>query len=79
MNLGWDAPSVSPDPVAGYNIYRSADGGNTYEELNPSPITETAYVDQSVQNGSAYIYYVDSVDAAGVQSSPSNMAPVTIP
>ena len=79
VNLGWDAPSVSPDPVAGYNIYRSADGGNTYEELNPSPITETAYVDQSVQNGSAYIYYVDSVDAVGVQSSPSNMAPVTIP
>jgi Abnormal spindle-like microcephaly-assoc'd, ASPM-SPD-2-Hydin len=79
VNLGWDAPSVSPDPVAGYNIYRSADGGNTYEELNPSPVTETAYLDQSVQNGSVYIYYVDSVDAVGVQSSPSNMATVTIP
>jgi len=81
VSLSWDAPSSSTDPVAGYNVYRSGDAGNTYQALNtsPLPLTPTAYSDTSVQNGQTYDYYVESVDASGVASVPSNTATATIP
>ena len=81
VNLSWDAPSSSPDPVAGYNVYRSPSGGASYQQLNPSTIstTQTTYVDTTVQATQTYDYIVESVDALGVDSAPSNMASVTIP
>ena len=81
VNLNWDAPSNSTDPVANYNVYRSADGGYTYQVLNPSPlpVTQTAYNDTNVQEGQSYDYYVESLDASGVASSPSNLATASIP
>jgi len=79
VNLSWGAPANSPDPVAGYNVYRSADGGITYQVLNSSLVTQTAYTDTGVQDGLAYSYFLESVDASGVPSVPSNTAVVTIP
>ena len=79
VDLSWDAPSSSPDPVAGYNIYRSTGGSSSYQPLNSSIDTETTYVDSTVQSGTAYIYYVESVDSSGVKSAPSNNVTVTIP
>ena len=34
VNLTWNAPTSSSDPVAGYNVYRSPSGGTSYQELN---------------------------------------------
>lgn len=79
VNLNWDAPSSSPDPVAGYNVYRAPGGSTSYQQINPSEVTQTAYTDTSVQNGQTYDYIVESVDAEGNASSPSNMAPVAVP
>ncbi len=79
VNLSWDAPASSPDPVAGYNVYRSRDGASTYQQLNTAVVTQTTYVDTTVQNAQTYDYIVESVDASGVTSSPSNMAAVPIP
>jgi Abnormal spindle-like microcephaly-assoc'd, ASPM-SPD-2-Hydin len=79
VDLSWDAPSSSPDPVAGYNIYRSTGGSSSYQLLNSSIDTETTYVDSTVQSGTAYTYYVESVDSSGVKSAPSNLMSVTIP
>jgi len=79
VDLSWDAPSSSPDPMAGYNIYRSIGGSSTYQLLNSSIDTETTYVDSTVQSGTAYTYYVESVDSSGVKSAPSNQVNVTIP
>jgi len=79
VNLSWDAPSSSTDPVAGYNIYRSAGGSSSYQLLNSSIDTETTYVDTTVRSGTAYTYYLESVDSAGVVSAPSNEVTVTIP
>jgi fibronectin type 3 domain-containing protein len=79
VNLTWDAPTSSPDPVAGYNVYRSPDGGTSFVQLNSTAVTSTAYVDSSVQNGQTYDYMVESVDAAGVASAPSNTAVIPIP
>jgi hypothetical protein len=79
VNLSWDAPTSSPDPVAGYNVYRSPSGSGSYVQLNSAVVAGTAYVDSDVQNGQTYDYIVESVDAAGVTSSPSNTAVVPIP
>jgi hypothetical protein len=79
VNLTWDAPTSSPDPVAGYNVYRSPSGSSSYQLLNSSPLGQTSYVDSTVTSGQVYDYIVESVDASGVVSTPSNMAALTIP
>ena len=79
VDLNWDAPSNSADPVAGYNIYRAAAGSSTYELLNSTVNVPTTYADTTVVDGTAYSYYVESVDAEGNQSGPSNIYSVTIP
>jgi hypothetical protein len=79
VDLSWSAPISSPDPVAGYHVYRSSDGGNTYQLLNSAVNTGTTYEDTIVQSGQSYEYYVTSVDSSGVESAPSNTIDVTIP
>jgi hypothetical protein len=34
VNLTWDAPTSSSDPVAGYNIFRAISGTSTYQLVN---------------------------------------------
>jgi hypothetical protein len=79
VNLSWDAPSSSPVPIVGYNIYRSTGGSAAYQLLNSSVDTQTTYVDSTVQAGLTYDYIVESVDSSGVESVPSNEATATIP
>jgi hypothetical protein len=79
VNLAWDAPTSSPDPVAGYNVYRSPSGASAYVQVNSSVVTQTTYTDTSVQTGQAYDYLAESVDASGVQSAPSNISSVAVP
>jgi fibronectin type 3 domain-containing protein len=79
VDLSWNAPASSPDPVAGYNVYRSGDGGNTYQLVNAFVDTGTTYADTTVQGGLTYDYYVTSVDASGFESTPSNTISVIIP
>jgi fibronectin type 3 domain-containing protein len=79
VDLSWNAPVSSTDPVAGYHVYRSPGGSASYQLMNSTIDTQTAYVDSTVQSGQAYDYIVKSVDAAGVESAPSNVTSVTIP
>jgi hypothetical protein len=78
VDLSWDAPVNSPDPVAGYNVYRAPSGGTMYQLLNPASFTATTYQDPEVVTGDVYDYYIVSVDAAGVESVPSNIVSLTI-
>jgi len=78
VNLSWNAPSSSPDPVVSYNIYR-ATGSGGFVLVNSSPDTAVTYVDNNVVSGTSYNYEVTSVDANGVESTPSNQVTVTIP
>ncbi|MGB0082339.1 MAG: choice-of-anchor D domain-containing protein, partial [Terracidiphilus sp.] len=71
VDLAWDAPTSSPDPVAGYDIYRAASGSSTYQLLNPSVNSSTSYTDTTVADNTSYTYYIESVDAEGNQSVPS--------
>jgi hypothetical protein len=79
VNLNWSAPASSSDPIAGYRVYRSADGGVSYQLLNSAVDTSTTYADTDVQIALAYVYEVTSVDDSGVESPPSNTASITIP
>lgn len=79
VNLSWDAPANSSDPVAGYIVYRSSIISGAYEELNSSAVTQTSFVDNTAQDGLTYDYIVESIDASGNTSGPSNMASATIP
>ncbi len=79
VDLSWDAPSSSPEPVAGYDIYRATNGSSSYQLLNSAIIAQTSYTDSTVQPGESYGYYVESVDAEGNVSAPSNTYTVNIP
>jgi len=64
VDLSWNAPVSSTNPVAGYNIYRATSGGGL-QLLNSSPVTQTLYVDSAVVSGSTYNYIAKSVDSRG--------------
>ena len=79
VNLTWNAPAASADPVTGYNVYRAVSGSTAYQLLNSAIDSATAYTDTTVASNTSYSYYVESVDAQGNQSVPSNTFTVTIP
>ena len=79
VNLSWNAPASSPEPVAGYSVYRAPRGSSSYAQLNSAVMTQTTYTDTNVQNGQTYNYIVESVDASGIQSVPSNTTVIPIP
>jgi Abnormal spindle-like microcephaly-assoc'd, ASPM-SPD-2-Hydin len=79
IDLTWDAPSSSADPAVGYNIYRSTNGGGSFTKLNSSLDNQVTYTDSAVQSGTTYTYEIKSVDANGVESTPSNQISLTVP
>lgn len=78
VQLNWDAPGSTSDPIAGYHVYRAIGSGSNYSMLS-SLDALTTYTDSTVQSGSTYEYIVKSVDTQGVESAPSNPTSVTIP
>jgi hypothetical protein len=77
VDLKWDAPGSSSEPVVGYKVYR-ATGGGGFEPLDTTSDTLT-YTDTTVASGTSYSYEVMSVDSEGSESSPSNTYTVAIP
>ncbi len=78
VDLSWDAPTDSPQPVTGYHIYRST-GRGSYSLINSGVDTQTSYVDNTVAASTTYDYEVKSVDSSGVESVPSNQVTITVP
>jgi len=79
VNLSWSAPASSSDPVAGYHIYRSASGTSSYQLLGSVGTAQLAFTDSGVTSGQSYNYMVESVDASGVESGPSNVLALSVP
>jgi hypothetical protein len=79
VDLSWSAPTSSPDPVVGYIVSRAPVGNSNYQQLNASAVTQTNYVDNTVQSGQSYNYVVESVGTSGNISVPSNVASAVIP
>ncbi len=61
---------------AGYNMYRSADENvplDQWEKRNERPIPTTEYIDEGVESGEVYFYYVRAVDSNGNESAPGEV------
>jgi hypothetical protein len=78
--IRWQAvEDSSGNPVAGYNIYRSASPDGNYSKINIELITETEYLDSDPEGvsasssgssgGSIFYYGVTSVDDSGDESA----------
>ena len=78
VDLTWNAPSGSSDPITGYKVYRAPGGTSSFAVVD-SMDTQTSFTDSGVQGGQSYSYYVTSVDSSDVESSPSNTTTVTVP
>lgn len=79
VELVWDAPASSADPIVGFRVSRSLDGGDSFKLITSTLVTQTSFVDKEVQSGLTYVYVVKSVDAVGIESAPSSMTSVTVP
>lgn len=79
VNLSWQPPASSVDPVANYTVYRAAHGTSIYAAIGTVSVAVTVYTDATVAQNTSYDYMVVSVDANGVQSSPSNTVTASIP
>lgn len=76
IDLIW-SPDSEPD-LAGYNIFRRQDGGES-AQINSQPVKTPAYRDTNVQSGKKYFYSVSAVDVRGNQSAPSQEATESTP
>ena len=74
VNLSWKASTTAG---VAYNVYRIDPSGAV--KLNSAPLTQTSYVDRTVQPGQTYNYVIRAASAQGVESIPSNQVRVTIP
>ena len=73
VSISWDANTQSH--LKGYNVYRAVASGNAIGKINPSLLTATSYVDNSVDGHSVYKYWVSSVSAKNAESAMST--PIT--
>jgi hypothetical protein len=64
--LFWVAPPDSD--VAGYRVYRSAEGGKERELLQPGLVSTLSYRDGTAKAGGKYEYFVTAVDTHGNES-----------
>ena len=64
--------------VAGYNVYRDWQFSGP-ARLTPQIVQETQFVDKMAITGHTYTYYVTSVNAAGLESKPSEIITVVVP
>jgi hypothetical protein len=75
-------PANPEADIAGYNIYRSTDpdlAKDQWNKLNPGLLTRTTFLDEKVESGKRYYYYLTAVDQAGNVSQPSEVVSETVP
>ncbi|MDO8474027.1 MAG: Ig-like domain-containing protein [bacterium] len=80
INLSWTA--VTSDPAAtGYDIYRSATSGGTYDRVGSEPTVSsgstTAFSDTGLSSGVTYFYKISAVNASGESASSSAVSTAT--
>jgi len=63
---------TSADPtVVGFNVYRSADLGASYQKVNTDLAATREYIDRYLNPGKTYLYVVTAVDGQGRESCDS--------
>jgi Fibronectin type III domain len=76
VDLLWNASSGSD--LAGYNIYRSSEGG-PFLRINKKLVLTPIFHDATVEPGHSYKYAVTAVDLTGNESSKSETASAAVP
>jgi Fibronectin type III domain len=79
VDLTWQAPASSSDPVDSYQVNRAVAGSTTYSTVGTTTAGSTTFADTSVKAGTTYQYEVRSVDDQGETSGPSNLVTLAIP
>lgn len=75
-------PANPENDIAGYKIYRSNDPNIDKEKwtlLTPKLLDVTTYLDDKVESGKTYYYYVTATDKKGNVSQPSDVVSETVP
>lgn len=75
-------PANPESDIAGYNIYRSTDPDlpkDKWTKLNPELLLRTSFLDERVESGRRYYYYLTAVDQAGNVSPMSEVVSETVP
>lgn len=72
ISLSWD-PGPEKD-LAGYKVWRRAEGEGGFRALTPQPILENAYTDRAVKKDTRYTYTLTAVDSRGNESGQSAAA-----
>ncbi|MDH4197440.1 MAG: fibronectin type III domain-containing protein [Candidatus Aminicenantes bacterium] len=72
ISLSWE-PGPEKD-LAGYKVWRRAEGEGGFLALTPQPILENAYTDRAVEKGAKYTYTLTAVDSRGNESERSAAA-----
>ncbi len=75
-------PANPETDVAGYEIYRSTDPDLPKErwmKMTTAPLTKTTFLDENVESGKRYFYYIKAIDQAGNISPPSEVVAETVP
>lgn len=72
ISLSWE-PGREKD-LAGYKVWRRAEGQGGFQVLTPQPILENAYTDRAVEKGARYTYTLTAVDSQGNESAHSAAA-----
>lgn len=76
VDLLWNASSGSD--LAGYNVYRSTEGG-PFHRINKQGVPTPIFHDATVEPGHGYEYAVTAVDLSGNESRKSEPASVATP
>ena len=76
VDLLWNASSGRD--LAGYNVYRSTEGG-PFRRINQKPVLTPIFHDATVAPGHSYEYAVTAVDLTGNESRKSAPASVAMP
>lgn len=75
-------PASPASDLAGYEIFRSTDPSlplAQWQKLTAQLYQRTTFIDDSVESGKKYFYYVTAVDTNGNRSAPSEPANDTAP
>jgi predicted phage tail protein len=75
-------PANPETDIAGYEIYRSTDPDlpkERWTKVTPAPLTKTTFLDENVEPGKRYYYYIRAIDQAGNFSPPSEVVSESVP
>ncbi len=68
IHLTWQAPTANidgstPANILGYNVYRSGSKTEAAKLLNPEPVIDTNFADQTFEFEKDYFYFVSAISA----------------